>query len=146
MAKNKNQNQKTVATPKKKEAKISAHSVSKLYKKLARHDRSEYAKLDSLFQSTRLRTRVIERPQNAQEKILKEKYLKTQDIENRAAHLLNQFGETGLKRAEVIQAIKTDRVDNLINKWNPRFTEFKKVQEAMKRGRMGDLIKNESKF
>jgi hypothetical protein len=142
----KNKNQKTVVTPKKTGPKVSARPVSKLYKRLARHDRSEYSRLDSLFQSLRLRTRVIERPQNAQEKILKEKYLNTQEVETRAAHLLNQFGEAGLKRAEAIQAVKTDRVDLLTNKWTPRLTEFKRVQEAMKRGRMGELLKNESRL
>jgi hypothetical protein len=141
----KNKNQKVVAAPKKTGPKVSARPVAKLYKRLARHDRSEYARLDSLFQSLRLRTRVIERPQNAQERILKDKYLKEQDVETRAAQLLNQYGEAGLKRAEAIQAVKTDRVDLLTNKWSTRLTEFKRVQEAMKRGRMGELLKNDGR-
>jgi hypothetical protein len=141
----KNKNQKVVAAPKKTGPKVSARPVSKLYKRLARNDRSEYARLDSFFQSLRLRTRVIDRPQNAQERILRDKYLKTQDVETRAAQLLNQYGEAGLQRAEAIQAVKTDRVDLLTNKWSPRLTEFKRVQEAMKRGRMGELLKNDSR-
>ena len=141
MAKNKNQKQAPVST-KKTGPKVSARPVSRKYKNLARNDKSEYDRLNSLFQSIRWKTRVIDRPQNAQEKILRDKYLKDNDIETRAAHLLNQYGEAGLKRAEAFQAVKTDKVDTLINKWNPRLSEFKRVQEAMKRGRMGELLKD----
>jgi hypothetical protein len=144
MAKNKNKNQKQTqaVSTKKTGPKVSARPVSRKYKLLARKDRSEYDRLDSLFQSLRWRTRIIDRPQNAQEKVLRDKYLKDNDVESRAAQLLNQYGEAGLQRAAAIQAVKTDKIDLLLNKWNPRLSEFKRVQEAMKRGRMGELLKD----
>ena len=38
-------------------------------------------------------------------------------IEMRCSELLKQFGDAGLTRARAIQAIKTDRVSELSEKW-----------------------------
>ena len=138
----KNKNNKPVAVVKKTGPKVSARSVSRQYKKLADRDELSYSNLDNQSKRLAWRSRVIDRPQNAAEKALREKYIRERDVETRAAQLLNQYGEAGLQRAAAIQAVKTDKVDLLLNKWNGRLADYKRVQEALKRGRMGELLKN----
>jgi len=145
MVKSKQQKQPVIGV-KKTGAKVSAKSISNKYKTLFRDTKNQYEKVDAYFQSLKWRTRVIDRPQNAKERSLRDKYIKENDIESRSAYLLNRFAEVGLKKAEAIQAVKTDKVETLTNKWTPRLTEFKKVQDALRRGRMGELLKDEQKF
>lgn len=145
MAKNK-QKKETPVSSKKSGVKISARPISKRYRKLFKDNLSRFEQIDARLQSLRWKTRVIERPQNARERILKDKYLKELEVESQAAQLLNRFAEIGLSKAAAYHAIKSDKVDQLLNKWTPRLTEFKRVQEALKRGRMGELLKDEQRL
>lgn len=138
----KNKTKQVTPVVKKTGPKVSARAVSNKYKKLIDRDEVNYSNLDSQAKSLKWKTRVIDKPQNAAEKALKEKYIRDRDVESRAAQLLNQYGEAGLQRAAAIQAVKTDKVDLLLNKWNSRLTDYRRVQEALKRGRMGELLKN----
>lgn len=142
MAKGKQQKAPAVSI-KKTGAKVSAKTISARYKSLFKDTRNQYEQIDAYFQSLKWKTRVIDRPQNAQERILKEKYLKEREVETRAAQLLNFYSSVNLSRGEAIQAVKTDKISELTNKWNPRLVEFKRVQDAMRRGRMGELLRDE---
>lgn len=116
--------------------KQSARAVARKYK-------NREQTLDSMLESMRKRQRVIEKPQNSRERELAEKYQREQEIDIKVSQLLNIYGPAGLSRARAIQAVKTDKVAELQNQWNPKLAEWKKVQEAMRRGRMGDLLARE---
>lgn len=116
-----------------KTSKYSARSVASRYK-------NKEQTLDSTLKSMRRRQRVIDKPQNARERELAAKYQQEQDISYRVAQLLNLYGPVGLTLARATQAVKTDKVAELQNQWNSKLSEWKRVQDALRRGRMGELL------
>ena len=92
-------------------------NVSRWARNAMRREHKENPSVASLMQARNHRSRVISSPQNAKERELKEKYLREKGIEMRCSELLKQFGDAGLTRARAIQAIKTDRVSELSEKW-----------------------------
>lgn len=145
MAKGKSKKEPVVSI-KKTGAKVSARTVSRKYRSLFKDSLTRFEKIDAYLQSLRWKTRVIERPQNAKERALKEKYMKEREVQSQAAQLLNRFADIGLTPAETFHAVKTGKIEILLNKWTPRLTEFKRVQDALRRGRMGDLLKDEQRL
>lgn len=95
-------------------------NISRWLKNANRRDRRENPTPEQNFQSSEHRRRVIASPQNAKERELKEKYLAEAMIENQCRELLKKYGAAGLTRAGAIQAIKTDYVSTLTEKWNNR--------------------------
>lgn len=126
--------------PKKTGAKYSARAVAKHYRPLKKRYPNSNDILHAEYKSWLRKTRVIEKPQSARERELATQYEREREVETKAAQLLNLYGPVGLTRAAAIQAIKTDWVPSLTTKWNQRLGEWKRVQDALRRGRMGDLI------
>jgi hypothetical protein len=114
--------------------KNSARAVAPKYKK------HKTQTLDSLFKSMSYKARVMEKPQSDKERKLQARYLKEKEVETQVAQLLNLYGPAGLTRARAVQAVKTDKVADMQAQWNHKLQEWKKVQDALKRGRMGDLL------
>jgi len=95
-------------------------NVSRWVRNAMRRDHKANPSPESLAQAREHRSRVINSPQNAKERELKEKYLRERGIEMRCTELLKQFESVGLTRAGAIHAIKTDRVSELTEKWRGR--------------------------
>lgn len=68
---------------------------------------------------------IIHSPKNASERITRERLLAKQKVESYAEDLLKSYGEAGLTRAAAIQAVKTDFVPSLKEKWNKKLGEWK---------------------
>jgi hypothetical protein len=95
-------------------------NVSRWVRNAMRRDRKANPSPESIMQASEHRSRVINSPQNAKERELKEKYLRERGVEMRCTDLLKQFESVGLTRAGAIHAIKTDRVSELTEKWRGR--------------------------
>lgn len=126
--------------PKKTGAKYSARAVSRRYNPLKRRYPNANDLLRAEQQSWIQKTRVIEKPQSARERELKVRYEQEREVELKVAQLLNLYSPVGLTRAAAVQAVKTNWVPSLTTKWNQRLGEWKRVQDALRRGRMGDLL------
>ena len=92
-------------------------NISRWVRNARRKENRENPSLEACIQTFEYRKRVISSPQNVQEKKLRLRYLEQQTIETKCTELLKQFGEIGLTRAEAIQAIKTDYISTLVDKW-----------------------------
>jgi hypothetical protein len=80
--------------------------------------------LESLLTSRQHKQEIItkyeKKTANALEKKLAERYLAEESREARCFTLLSQYGVCGLTRAAAIQAIRTDKVPELLNKWKDK--------------------------
>ena len=85
----------------------------------------------SIAQRTAMRRTIISSPHGKEELRLKEKFLTEDSVERQCNELLKTFGSTGLTRAGAIQAIKTDHVSQLTEKWKSRASQ--KANEAKKK-------------
>ena len=97
--------------------------------------------IEDMSKSRKFRERVIGRPQNKVEEKLKKKYLLENEVELKAARLMSSFSDCGLTRAEAVQAAKTDRVSEVINKWKPRLSIWRREQKKQDKGWFSQLHK-----
>ena len=95
-------------------------NISRWVRNARRKENRENPILGAYMQAFEHRKRVISSPQDAYEKDLRNRYLEQNTVETKCVELLGQFGEAGLTRAEAIQAIKTDYIPSLINKWKAK--------------------------
>jgi len=70
---------------------------------------------------------IISSPKNAQEREIRERLLIKQKNESYVYDLLKTYGEAGLTRAEAMQAVKTNYVPHLKNKWGDKLTAWKQA-------------------
>lgn len=75
---------------------------------------------ERILQSEKHKSRVIQKPQSEAERALRLQYLETERVENKAQGLLKRFEKFGLTRAAAIQAVKTDCVSQLLDKWQKK--------------------------
>ena len=99
-------------------------SVNKETKKIVRRARLANRPVEDILKSLRYKDRVIAKPQNKKEEELKKKYLEQNRINARAEDLLSRYGKAGLTRAGAVQAVLTDTVASLIQKWKPRLSAY----------------------
>lgn len=99
-------------------------NVSKKTRKLVRKERNE---ITDLLQSRAKRDQVVLNPQNKKEKELRTKYLIEDEVLFKAGQLLFKYSKCGLTKAAAVMAVKTDRVNNLTQKWSKKLIEWEKV-------------------
>lgn len=85
----------------------------------------------SLLDRNRTRNRIIWSPQNAAEAKLKDRFQEQNRVELEVCKLLNHYGKCGMVRATAVQAIKTNYVDKLNEKWGPKLKAWLKKQEKL---------------
>jgi hypothetical protein len=108
-------------------------NISRWSRNTQRKEHRENPNLESYMQAVEHRKRVISSPQNTHEKDLRNRYLEQATIKTKCIELLVQFGEAGLTRAEAIQAIKTDYISTLVDKWRGKksvWTSQKKKEKT----------------
>ena len=109
-------------------------NISRWLRNARRKENRKNPSLESYMQGFEHRKRIISSPQNAHEKNLRNRYLEQMTIETKCTELLGQFGEAGLTRAEIIQAIKTDYIPTLVDKWRGKksvWTSQKKKEKTV---------------
>lgn len=101
-------------------------NISRWAKLANRRERRANPTPDQIAQREESIRQLIHSPRNDSERKVREKLLAKQKVESYAEDLLRSYGEAGLTRAEAIQAVKTDFVPSLKEKWNKKLGEWKK--------------------
>jgi len=83
----------------------------------------------SLLMKRDKRTQIILRPQNKMEKDLRVRYIEEDSTFQEANKLYGYYGKCGLKWSQAIQAVKTDHIEELKEKWNPRLKTWIRDQK-----------------
>lgn len=91
---------------------------------LMRKYRKEHKPLKDILKRLERRTRVINKP-TFDEKKLRQRYIEEEYIESAAYKIYMQYKEIGITWSACVQAIKTNYVEQLHNKWSPRLKEFR---------------------
>ena len=107
-------------------------NISRWLRNARRKENRENPSLEASMQAFEHRKRVISSPQNAHEKNLRNRYIEQTTIETKCTELLVQFSEVGLTRAEIIQAIKTDYIPTLVDKWRGKKSVWTSQKEKEK--------------
>lgn len=85
--------------------------------------------VDSKIQSLLKKQQVIEKPQNNKEKELRKRYIKEDEIYIEVARLLNRFGVCGLQKSTAVQAVITEKIEDLNKKWSKILSEYNEAQK-----------------
>lgn len=104
-------------------------NVSKKTLKDMKRFRVQNRPLADILASFNHRRRVIAKPQSDKERKLKERYIEEDNVFYVSGSLLQRFSCAGLTKAEAVQAIKTDMVPSLVNKWKPRLSAWVNAQK-----------------
>lgn len=83
----------------------------------------------SLLKKRDKRTQIILRPQDKKEKELRVKYMKEDSTFQEANRLYGYYGKCGLTWGAAIQAVKTEYVEKLREKWNPKLKAWIRDQK-----------------
>ena len=96
--------------------------------------------IDSMMRRARSdahKNKIIDRPQNAAQRALAEKYKKEFQERDRIYSLMNQFRHVGLTEGAVIQALRTNWEGKLIEKFSEKAKGYEdKIRNIMKTKRV----------
>lgn len=87
----------------------------------------------SMAQSVAFREKIIKSPKTPEERILKKKFEKDDEIITEASRLWNNFRVAGMTWAAAVQAVKTEKTEEIKTAWQKRFRAWVKQQEKEKK-------------
>jgi hypothetical protein len=104
---------------------------------MRRDSRNPIDDMFSLARSDAHKRKVMDRPQNAEQRALAAKYKQEFQDRERVQTLMNQYGHVGLTEGAVIHAIRTNWEDKLINKFMAKAkANDDKIRQIMKSKRV----------
>lgn len=107
-------------------------SVSSKTRNMVRRARREERPIEDVLKSNAHRARVIAKPVGEHERKLKQRYLEEERVAKAAVQLMKQFESKGLSWALAVQAVKTDSVAMVSEKFAKRGKKKEAKQKASK--------------
>lgn len=107
-------------------------NVSRWVKLANRKEQKENPSVASIMQRENHIKRIISSPKNEAERKIRSRVLEAQTVASQAEELLKVYGEAGLTKAEAVQAIKTNYIPTLKNKWDAKLVTWKQANSAKK--------------
>jgi hypothetical protein len=104
-------------------------NLARKTRNMLRRDRRENPAVEDVMRSYAVKQEIIAKPRGDKQRELRERYIAEEDTHYQALKLFEQYKEAGIKWAACIQAIKTNFVEHLHNKWSPRLKAVKGTAE-----------------
>lgn len=95
-------------------------NVSAKIRNALRRDRRARPNVDDMIRSWSARQEIISKPRGEKQRELRERYIAQEDVQYQAHKLYDQYRDAGITWAACVQAVKTNFVEYLHNKWSPR--------------------------
>lgn len=92
-------------------------NVSRKIRNMVRRSRREDRPLEDILKSDANRQRVLEKPSGDRERKLRDRYREEDRVAKAAAMLFKQFENQGMSWAAAVQAVKTDKIPEVTEKY-----------------------------
>lgn len=104
--------------------------LNKKIKNLMRSERKAKSPVVDVLKRMEYRSLVTAKPRGAKEIKLAERYIEEDNTRYNAAKLFEQYQEAGITWASCVQAVKTNYVEQLHNKWSPRLKAIREEEKS----------------
>lgn len=105
-------------------------NVSRKLRNMAKRARQENIPVEDMLKSDKHRERIIDKPTNEHERKLQKRYLEENRVLTEAAQLFKRYSNKGMSWALAVQAVKSEAVVQVTEKFAKKGKEASKKQAS----------------